>query len=223
MKLNQVKKFTLIELLIVVAIIGILATMLLPSLSKAIKTSRKAVCTNNLKTLGTGMSLFLLNGNSEEKIKKGYYPTSELWARNIATLLGDTLSGNNNSKMSGAYWQCPSPQRSKWPKPLGNGKISYGMNSYLTFWRRNTGYERYRTSPTVPQSQIVRPSDTVLFAASDGDGSRDHYIGGVFITKAWHGGATAGAAFIDGHTANHSVFLLNDHSSAPHIGFSVNW
>lgn len=50
--------FTLIELLIVVAIIGILASIMVPVLSKARENARKASCTNNLKQIGIGLRLY---------------------------------------------------------------------------------------------------------------------------------------------------------------------
>ena len=47
----MIKKFTLIELLIVVAIIGILLSLLMPSLFKAREKARIAVCQSNLSQI----------------------------------------------------------------------------------------------------------------------------------------------------------------------------
>jgi prepilin-type processing-associated H-X9-DG protein/prepilin-type N-terminal cleavage/methylation domain-containing protein len=52
------RKFTLIELLIVIAIIGILISLLLPSLGKARNRALDAVCLSNQKQIGILMSVY---------------------------------------------------------------------------------------------------------------------------------------------------------------------
>lgn len=52
------KAFTLVELLVVVAIITILAALLLPALGRVINAARKIECANNLHQLGIGLHLY---------------------------------------------------------------------------------------------------------------------------------------------------------------------
>ncbi|MFA6716797.1 MAG: DUF1559 domain-containing protein [Victivallales bacterium] len=80
MKKNN--KFTLIELLVVIGIIAILASMLLPALSKAREKAKQATCSNNLKQIGTSIILYAddFEGNMPASYLKGkgawaYEPT----------------------------------------------------------------------------------------------------------------------------------------------------
>ena len=55
------RNFTLIELLIVVAIIAILASLLLPALNKAREKARAVTCASNNKSINTAMLQYALD------------------------------------------------------------------------------------------------------------------------------------------------------------------
>ena len=69
MHANTANRFTLIELLIVIAIIAILAAMLLPALSQARKSARNILCKNNMRQMSLGLMGYLEDND-------GLYPVS---------------------------------------------------------------------------------------------------------------------------------------------------
>ncbi len=68
MRARILRAFTLVELLVVVAIISLLIAILLPTLSGAREGAKRAVCLSNLRTIGDALTSYALSDPREPAI-----------------------------------------------------------------------------------------------------------------------------------------------------------
>src|SRR5580704_11018030 len=141
--MNPKRAFTLIELLIVIAIIAILAAILLPILNSAKRKAAQTPCINNQKQLGLGMQMYLEdNGNTFPGIASrmyGYQPSDWIyWRTNSALYPPFTQSPILTSVpgMQKPSLRCPLDTDDSWRGSWNYGddygpyQFSYSFNGY---------------------------------------------------------------------------------------------
>jgi prepilin-type N-terminal cleavage/methylation domain-containing protein len=98
-KFSRKSAFTLVEIMIVVAIIGLLAGIAIPNFIKARETARKNTCINNLRLIDTAIQQWALEAN-----KNG---TDDVKVDSLTPYLNRGGTGQINGSGPGAV-KCPS-------------------------------------------------------------------------------------------------------------------
>lgn len=130
-KLIKYKTFTLIELLVVISILGILVSLLLPSLSQARRKGYAAVCLSNQKQIGISVAMYVSDNKSN-------VPFASDWGFTDRISFDDLLSSYDGRDLTQAeilattapdkgpteLWRCPEDNSS-----VGNPAIrrTYSM------------------------------------------------------------------------------------------------
>lgn len=81
------RAFTLIEILVVVAIIALLIAVLLPSLSRARANTRAVICSSNLHQFALAFHMY--QGENRDFVPRGGTQVSQIWVMLVARQLGD--------------------------------------------------------------------------------------------------------------------------------------
>ncbi|MCM8531060.1 MAG: type II secretion system GspH family protein [Lentisphaeraceae bacterium] len=164
------KKFTLLELMVVIAIFGILMSMLLPSLKNSRRSAKSAVCMSNLKQLGSWSMVFAQEHNNilphkcSNQTFNGYYDNKHYDKAEKYTHF--TSIWKNDYGMAKEGLNCPQAREELNPRWGGgsNEFSDFGQNWYL-------GGHKYSKLPFVQRlsSQNYLYSDGYIWDLVNGD------------------------------------------------------
>ncbi|EDM29477.1 hypothetical protein LNTAR_17043 [Lentisphaera araneosa HTCC2155] len=208
MKIKLKKKFTLLELMVIIAIIGILVSILIPVLSKSREKARLALCGNNERQIG--IALFAFCEDNDNRFPTSYsgawvggtyinrpVANKDSWDTQIGTYLsgreypdGFLFTGEYES-ISTQVFLCPTDETKRsCVDDARFRKKTYAANRYIKNDSRHPGvFLNAATDTTIfsrKLTHIVSPSGTILF------------------TEKWGGAPTAADMMLVGRVLNYN-------------------
>ncbi len=162
---NNSRYFTLIELLIVIAIIAILAAMLLPALNKARARAQISQCQGNAKQIMTGILSYTTDANDYLPLSLQYFnndrKTAVYWLSSIYPYVGGgkyTIPVPDDFTLAKVF-TCPGaqPQETSFWKA---GGITWSSYVYYSSFGDERYYhqEQYRWYRPAKVSKIFHPT-----------------------------------------------------------------
>ena len=210
--------FTLVELLVVVAIVGILAALLLPALSSVKAKAQRIRCVNNLYQLGVGLQIVLQNDHGYPVIIISTNPW-QTWVSQLEREgLGVSQPGSNYFQKG--VWSCPSAQWSRDTLEHMSPTSSYGYNRYGIIWPGNGtdgfGLQGHfdpavRVWRPITESEVAVPSDMMAIG--------DCFNGSVEFDRQDLAKVEKNGNILTRHQGKANVVFCDGHVESPRLNF----
>lgn len=205
--------FTLLELLVVMSVIALLASLLLPSMGNSKASSLRIQCISNLRQMGLAANLYVDDSAGSYPIAYYYDQVGSVTYSYAWDLT--TIESTPNKVIPGLLWegrttlqiqQCPS----------FTGSADWLTDPY-TGYNYNTSYIGHGQDETVPDparvSEVAHSSKTALFGDGQYGGGADKFmrapwpnpcdedfVGRWCGTQGFRHQRLSNTAFCDGHT-----------------------
>ncbi len=159
------RAFTIIELMVSIAVIALLIGLLVPVLATARDAARRTICLSNARQITTAINAFSAENQSRLPENRTLVSDTEYitWRRNFF---------NTGTLADIEAWRCPMhPKPGPWGEAgftengarcVGDIASSYALNGHL-LWRRDKTDDQARRS----DADINRPSHTILLAETN--------------------------------------------------------
>ncbi|MDR1284179.1 MAG: prepilin-type N-terminal cleavage/methylation domain-containing protein [Opitutaceae bacterium] len=218
------RAFTLVELLTVIAIIGILAAIIIPVVGKVRASARSATCLSNLRQIGIATQMYL----TENKNIMYPHAGAARWHRYLNPYVKNVPAVPDWTKARNYFLYCPDIlfERRANGEPFNEAFVGYLKNAWLGSTGNNTvvvitdAYPPSRVAVIWDDTHTYNPSAPNPDGGSPGAGynANGGYVGGSgsYYKLAFRHNNQCHVLMLDGHVASLKAGPTKTPADYPH-------